>query len=108
MIALLVAAVSQAQAAPPAANETPVSYVVSVVVDNGECLFLPTDVGLTAHQLTTTLKSYNRSNGILLTFYSGVPCKCIEVGRKAAMAAGFTSVTARPVTAKDKGHVRVP
>ena len=108
MIALLAAAVSQAHATPPPANETQVSYVVSVVADNGECLFLPTDVGLTAHQLTTTLKSYNRSNGILLIFYSGVPCKCIEDGRKAAMAAGFTSVAARRATAKDEGHGWVP
>jgi hypothetical protein len=107
MITLLLLAVAQAQVAPLLASDVPVSYVVSVVADDGECRFLPTDVGLTARQLTATLKSYNRSNGVVLIFYSDVPSDCIKVGRKAALAAGFTSVTARPATAEDEGHGRV-
>lgn len=108
MSALLLAILFQAQATRLPASEVPVSYVVGVVSHEGECRFLPTDVGLTAQQLTTALRSYNRSNGIQLVYYSGVPSECIEIGRKAAIAAGFNVVTARLATAKDEGHGRVP
>ena len=105
---LLLLAVGQAQAPPLPATETPVNYIVSVAYYEGECRFLPTDVGLTAGQLTAKLKSFNRSNGIELIFGSSVPCNCIDVGRKAALAAGFTMVTARLATPEDLGHGRVP
>ena len=108
MLALLFVTLTPAQAVSPPASEVPISYLVSVVAYEGKCRFLPTDVGLTAQQLTTTLRGYNRSNGVQLVYYSGVPSECIEIGRKAAIAAGFRVVTARLATAKDEGHGRVP
>jgi hypothetical protein len=108
MIAPLLLLAVQAEAAAPPSSETPVDYVISVTADRNECLFLPTDVGLTAKELTETLKTYDHSNGIEFIYDRRVPQKCLSIGRHAALAAGFTRIVARPATKSDEGHGRVP
>jgi len=87
---------------------TPVDYVVSVVRNDGQCLFLPTDVRLTAKQLAEELSSYNHANGIVFVYFPKVPSKCVRSGKKAAARAGFTRVTDRRVRDEDIGLGRVP
>jgi len=108
MIIPILLAATPIEATPLPSSETPVSYVISVVADRGECLFLPTDVGLTAKELTAELKTYNRSNGIVFIYEPGVLKRCLQVGRQAAIAAGFKFISARLATKGDEGRGSVP
>lgn len=71
-------------------------------------MFLPTDVGLTAKELTDALKDYDHSNGVVFIYYPDVPRECVTLGRQAAAAAGFTRITARLARNSDEGQGSVP
>ena len=91
-----------------AVEQTPVDYLVAAVMDGQTCLFRATDVGLTAKQFTEALRDYNKGNGIQLIYRPGVPSRCLQAGRKAALAAGFTRVTVRPERDEDIVDGRTP
>src|SRR4051812_5892475 len=80
------------------------SYGLDVGEDKGRCLFFLTDTGMTAAQVTTKLTQdrYDTSRGLEVLVTRTTPRRCGELGRKAALKAGFKAVRVRLATAKDR------
>lgn len=80
------------------------SYGLDVGEDQGRCIFFLTDTGMTAAEVTTKLvkDGYDTSRGLEVLLTKTTPRKCGELGRKAAVRAGFKAVRVRLATDKDR------
>jgi hypothetical protein len=81
------------------------SYGVWVSVDDGECVYWLTDVGLNAQQLTDALShDYQAQLGLEILTSRDTPRRCMAEARASASKAGFTLIRARRGTDKDRLH----
>lgn len=80
------------------------SYGLEVGEDHGGCLFFLTDTGLTAAEVTTKLTrdGYDISRGLEVLVTRMTPRRCGDLGRQAALKAGFKAVRVRLATSKDR------
>jgi hypothetical protein len=80
------------------------SYGLDVGEYQGRCLFFLTDTGMTAAEVTTKLAQdgYDTSRGLEVLVTRTTPRRCGELGRKAALKAGFKAVRVRLATPKDR------
>jgi hypothetical protein len=80
------------------------SYGIDVGEYEGQCVFFLTDTGLTASEVTAKLvrDGYDTSRGLEVLLAETTPRKCGELGRKAALKAGFKTVRVRLATEKDR------
>ena len=80
------------------------SYSLDVGEHGGRCLFFLTDTGMSAAEVTTSLKKdgYDTARGLEVLVTKTTPRKCGELGRKAAFEAGFKAVRVRLATDKDR------
>src|SRR5690348_16050821 len=78
------------------------SYGLDVGEYRGQCIFFLTDTGMSASEVTATLmrNGYDVSRGLEVLLTKGTPRKCGEMGRKAALDAGFKAVRVRLATDK--------
>ena len=79
------------------------SYGLDVGEHEGRCLFFLTDTGISAAQVTTKLKQdgYVTARGLEVLLTETTPRRCGELGRRAALRAGFKAVRVRLATGKD-------
>ena len=80
------------------------SYGLDVGEQYGRCLFFLTDTGMSAAEVTAKLKEdgYDTARGLEVLLTEATPRKCGELGRKAALKAGFKAVRVRIATVKDR------
>ena len=97
---LLIASAASAASADSFTN----SYGLDVGEQQGRCVFFLTDTGMSAAEVTAKLKQdgYDTSRGLEVLLTKTTPRKCGELGRKAALKAGFTMVRVRLATDKDR------
>ena len=100
---LIVSSITAAQSVASADRFTD-SYGLDVGEQDGRCVFFLTDTGMSAAEVTTKLKrdGYDTSRGLEVLLTKTTPRKCGEVGRKAALRAGFKAVRVRLATDKDR------
>ena len=91
-------------AAAPSPSSFANSYGLDAGVDKGQCIFFLTDTGMSASEVTTKLMrdGYDTSRGLEVLLTADTPRKCGEMGRKAALDAGFKAVRVRLATDKDR------
>jgi hypothetical protein len=79
------------------------SYGLDVGEYHGRCLFLLTDTGMNADEVTEKLvrDGYDTSRGLEVLVTKTTPKKCAELGLRAAQKAGFKTVRIRLATDKD-------
>lgn len=80
------------------------SYSLDVGEYQGQCIFFLTDTGMTDVEVTAKLMRdrYDTPRGLEVLLTKDTPQKCGELGRKAALRAGFKAVRVRHATAKDR------
>lgn len=80
------------------------SYGLDVGVDRGRCVFFLTDTGMSAPEVTAKLikDGYDKSRGLEVLLTEATPKRCGELGRRAALNAGFTAVRVRLATPNDR------
>lgn len=80
------------------------SYGLDVGVEQGRCVFFLTDMGMSAVEVTMKLKEdgYDTSRGLEVLLTKSTPGKCGELGREAALKAGFKQVRVRLATDKNR------
>ena len=100
---LIESSMATAQIAAPA-DKFATSYGMDVGEHEGRCVFFLTDTGMNAAEVTTSLKrdGYDASRGLEVLLTKTTPRRCGELGRKAALKAGFTAVRVRLATDKDR------
>jgi hypothetical protein len=88
----------------PSADKFANSYGLDVGEHEGRCVFFLTDTGMSAAEVTTRLRSdgYDTSRGLEVLVTKATSRKCGEVGRKAALKAGFKAVRIRVARDKDR------
>ena len=103
-VLLIASSTAFATTAAPADQKFTNSYGLDVGENQGRCIFFPTDTGMTAPEVTTKLKQdgYDTSRGLEVLLTNTTPRTCGELGRKAALSAGFTAVRVRLATGKDR------
>jgi hypothetical protein len=100
---LVISSIAAAQSGNPKPKFTN-SYGLDVGQQDGGCLFFLTDTGMSAAEVTATLKEgdYDTARGLEVLVTETTPRKCGELGRKAALKAGFKAVRVRLATHKDR------
>jgi hypothetical protein len=80
------------------------SYGLDVGEIEGRCVFFLTDAGMSAAEVTKKLMrdGYDTARGLEVLLTETTPRKCGELGRKAALKAGFKAVRVRLATDKDR------
>lgn len=101
---LIASSVAAAPSAASPGDKFANSYGLDVGEYQGQCIFFLTDTGLSAPEVTTKLRQdgYDTSRGLEVLLTQTTPRKCGEVGRKAALNAGFKAVRVRLATEKDR------
>jgi len=80
------------------------SYGLDVGEYQGQCIFFLSDTGLTADEVTGKLvhDRYDMTRGLEVLLTKTTPRKCGELGRQAALNAGFKAVRVRVATDKER------
>jgi hypothetical protein len=101
---LIAASIAVAANAAPTDDRFANSYGLDVGEYHGQCIFFLSDTGMSADEVTTKLVQdrYDTARGLEVLVTKSTPRKCGELGRRAALKAGFKAVRVRLPTDKDR------